>query len=76
MEVVEDNLDITSAIKEIKEQKVALTLDKTFTVPFEMTSLEAAYDKPIKYWNDEFVECCKIYLGKQLRKKTFLSCFH
>lgn len=56
MEVVEDNLDITSAIKDIKDQKVALTLDKTFTVPFEMTSLETAYDKPIKFWNDEYVE--------------------
>jgi len=29
MEVVEDNLDITSAIKDIKDTKVALTLDKT-----------------------------------------------
>src|SRR5574343_1334027 len=56
MEVVEDNLDITSNIKDIKQRKAALTLDKTFTVPFEMTSLESAYDKPIKYWNDEFVE--------------------
>lgn len=56
MEVVEDNLDITSAIKDVKDRKAALTLDKTFTVPFEMTSLETAYDKPIKYWNDAFVE--------------------
>jgi hypothetical protein len=50
------NLDITSAIQDVKEEKVALTLDKVGTIGIKMSSLESAYDKPIKYWNDEYVE--------------------
>lgn len=53
---VGSSLDITSTKQDIKQEKVALTLDKLANVAFEMTSLETAYDKPIKYWNDEFVE--------------------
>lgn len=53
---VGSNLDITSNIEDIKQEKVALTLDKLANVAFKMNSLETAYDKPIKYWNDEFVE--------------------
>lgn len=53
---VGSNLDITSNIEDIKQEKVALTLDKLANVAFKMDSLEMAYDKPIKYWNDEFVE--------------------
>lgn len=53
---VGSNLDITSTKQDVKQEKVALTLDKLANVAFEMTSLETAYDKPIKYWNDEFVE--------------------
>lgn len=53
---VGSTLDITSTKQDVKQEKVALTLDKLANVAFEMTSLETAYDKPIKYWNDEFVE--------------------
>lgn len=50
------SLDITSAIQDIKDEKVPLVLDKTGTIGIKMSSLESAYDKPIKYWNDEYVE--------------------
>jgi hypothetical protein len=53
---VGSTLDITSTIQDIKEEKVALTLDKLANVAFQMTSLETAYDRPISYWNDNFVE--------------------
>lgn len=53
---VGSTLDVTSTIQDVKQEKVALTLDKLANVAFEMTSLETAYDKPVKYWNDEFVE--------------------
>lgn len=53
---VGSSLDITSTMSDIQQEKVALTLDKLANVAFKMTSLETAYDKPIKYWNDEFVE--------------------
>ncbi|NCC41540.1 MAG: hypothetical protein EOM21_19400 [Gammaproteobacteria bacterium] len=53
---VGSNLDITSTIQDIKQEKVALKLDKLANVAFKMDSLEMAYDKPVKYWNDEFVE--------------------
>lgn len=50
------SLDITSTIEDVKQTKVALTLDKVGTVSLKMSSLEMAYDKPIKYWNDEFID--------------------
>lgn len=50
------SLDITSTIQDIQQEKVALTLDTLRNVSFKMNSLETAYDKPIQYWNDEFVE--------------------
>lgn len=53
---VGSSLDITSTIQDIKETKVALTLDKVSDVAIKMNSLEIAYDKPIKFWNDSFVE--------------------
>jgi hypothetical protein len=52
---VGSNLDITSTIQDIKEEKVALVLNKVANVAFQMNSLETAYDRPIKYWNDNFV---------------------
>lgn len=53
---VGSSLDITSAIQDIKETKVPLTLDKVATTAIKMSSLEIAYDKPIKFWNDSFLE--------------------
>lgn len=53
---VGSSLDITSAIQDIKDTKVPLTLDKVGTTAIKMSSLEIAYDKPIKYWNDNYVE--------------------
>lgn len=53
---VGSNLDVTNDIQDIKQEKVALQLDKLANVAFSMDSLETAYNKPIKYWNDEFVE--------------------
>ena len=50
------SLDVSSSKQDVKQEKVALELDILRNVAFEMTSLETAYDKPIKYWNDEFVE--------------------
>jgi len=52
---VGSTLDITSNIEDVKQEKVALSLDKLANVSFKMNSLETAYDKPIKFWNDEFV---------------------
>lgn len=62
------NLDITSTIQDVKDEKVALTLDKVGTIGIKMSSLETAYDKPIKYWNDEFVEPAMNALAADLDK--------
>lgn len=59
-------LDITSTIQDIKQQKVPLTLDIDRHVAFEMNSLETAYDKPIKYWDEEFVEPAMNALAAEL----------
>lgn len=53
---VGSTLDITSTIQDVKQEKVPLKLDKLANVAFKLDSLEAAYNKPVKYWNDEFVE--------------------
>jgi hypothetical protein len=65
---VGSSLDVTSTIQDLKDEKVALTVDKLANVAFEMTSLETAYDKPIKYWNDEFVEPAVNSLAAELEK--------
>ncbi len=53
---VGSTLDITSTIQDIDQEKVPLTLNKVANVAFKMDSLEMAYDKPVEYWNKEFVE--------------------
>ncbi len=53
---VGSNLDITSTIQDVVEEKVPLVLNKVANVAFKMNSLEAYYDRPIKYWNDSIVE--------------------
>jgi hypothetical protein len=65
---VGSNLDITSNIEDIKQEKVPLKLDKLANVAFKMDSLETAYDKPIKHWNDEFVEPAMNALAAELDK--------
>lgn len=65
---VGSTLDITSTKQDVKQEKVALTLDKLANVAFEMTSLETAYDKPVKYWNDEFVEPAMNALAAEMDK--------
>lgn len=49
-------LDVTSTKQDVKQQKVPLKLDILRNVAFTMDSLEMAYNKPIEYWNNEFVE--------------------
>jgi hypothetical protein len=66
------NLDITSTMQDIKEEKVALTLDTLRNVAFKMTSLETAYDRPIKYWNDNFVAPAVNALAAEL-ERTMLN---
>lgn len=53
---VGSNIDVTSSIQDLLEEKVPLVLNKVANVAFKMNSLETAYDRPIKYWNDNFVE--------------------
>lgn len=62
------SLDITSTIQDVKETKVPLTLDKVGTVSLKMSSLEMAYDKPIKYWNDAFIDPAMNALAADLDK--------
>lgn len=54
--LVGSTLDITSGIQDLKEEKVALTLDTLRTVGVKMNSLEAFYDRPIEFWAKDFVE--------------------
>lgn len=61
-------LDITSTIQDIQEEKVPLVLDILRNVPFKMNSLETAYDRPIKYWNDNFVEPAINTLAAELER--------
>lgn len=65
---VGSSLDITSSMQDVKDEKVALTLDKVGNIGIKMSSLETAYDKPIKYWNDEFVEPAMNALAADLDK--------
>lgn len=65
---VGSTLDITSTIQDIKQEKVALPLDKLANVAFKMDSLEMAYNKPVKYWNDEFVEPAMNALAAEMDK--------
>ncbi len=65
---VGSTLDVSSNIQDVKQDKVSLTLDKLANVAFEMTSLETAYNKPIKYWNDEFVEPAMNALSAEMEK--------
>lgn len=53
---VGSSLDLTSAIQDNVEEKVALTLDKVCSIGVKMSSLEIAYDKGIKKWNDDFLK--------------------
>lgn len=53
---VGSTIDVTSTIQDLLEEKVPLVLNKVANVAFKMNSLETAYDRPIKYWNDNFVE--------------------
>ncbi len=66
--IVGSSLDVTSAIQDIKEEKVALTLDKVGSVAVKMSSLELAYDKPIKYLNDTVLEPTMNSLAADLDK--------
>lgn len=53
---VGSTIDVTSTIQDLLEEKVPLVLNKVANVAFKMNSLETAYDRPIKEWNDSFVE--------------------
>lgn len=53
---VGSSLDLTSAIQDNVEEKVALTLDKVCSIGVKMSSLEIAYDKGIKKWNNDFLK--------------------
>lgn len=48
--------DITSAIQDVVEEKVALTLDVRKVVPVELTSLEIATDMALKSWAKRILE--------------------
>jgi len=50
------SLDITSTIQDATEEKVALTLDKISTIGIKMSSLEIAYEKGLKKWNEDFLK--------------------
>lgn len=50
------SLDITSTKQDVIEGKVPLTLDKISTIGIEMSSLEIAYNKGIKAWNEQVLE--------------------
>lgn len=65
---VGSSLDITSSIQDVKETKVPLVLNKVGSVAIKFSSLEQAYDKPIKFWNDEFIEPAMISLAADLDK--------
>lgn len=65
---VGSTLDVTSTIQDIKEEKVPLVLDKLANVAFKMDSLETAYDKPVQYWNDAFVEPAMNALAAEMDK--------
>lgn len=65
---VGSTLDVTSSIQDIKEEKVPLVLDKLANVAFKMDSLETAYDKPVQYWNDAFVEPAMNALAAEMDK--------
>lgn len=54
--LVGTTLDVTSAIQDIKEEKVALTFGSPRVVAIKMNSLEAFYDRPIQFWAKDFVE--------------------
>lgn len=50
------NADITSTIQDVKEDKVALTLDTRFVVPIALTSAEIATDMKLESWAKRVLE--------------------
>jgi len=65
---VGSNIDVTSTIQDLLEEKIPLVLNKVANVAFKMNSLETAYDRPIKYWNDAFVEPAMNALSAEMDK--------
>lgn len=55
-EVIEDNFDITSAIKDVKERNVDLTLDKSATANLALTSNELAHDVDLGALYERFLK--------------------
>lgn len=53
---VSSNADITSAIQDVVEEKVALTLDTRSVIPISLTSAEIATDLALKEWAKRILE--------------------
>jgi len=53
---VGSSFDLTSALQDVKEEKVALTLDKVASIGIKMNTLEIAYNKGIKKWNEDILK--------------------
>lgn len=54
--LVGSNLDITSAMQDVVEEKVPLALDKVAVTAITMDSLEIAYKKGLKQWKNDIVD--------------------
>lgn len=53
---VGSSFDLTSSLQDIVEEKVPLTLNKVASIGITMNSLEIAYNKGIKKWNDDILK--------------------
>lgn len=70
--VVGSTADITSTIQDIKEEKVALTLDVRGVVAVEMTSLELATEMNLKSWAKRVLEPQMSSMAQYV-EKTFIE---
>lgn len=65
--------DITSAIQDVVEEKVTLTLSNTRNVPIALTSAEIATDLSLKSWGKRILEPVMITLADGIESECLLA---
>lgn len=73
------NADVTSALQDVVEQKVALTLDTRYVVPIALTSAEIATEAALQSWTkrvlDPAVSAMAQYVEKAFIQKATQATF-
>ncbi len=63
--------DITSVIQDVKEEKVALTLDTRYVVPIALTSAEIATEAALQSWTKRILEPAVSSMAQYIEKSFY-----